>query len=133
RDATSSAVPDRLHLRTSRGSPGRQVSQDEGQPLTKTTTTRGRSKSITRPKRSSSSSSLKSNVSPVGKEGGIAKDARGIALLTLLYFIQGIPLGLAMGSIPFLLKKKLSYAEMATFSLSSYPYSLKLLWSPIVD
>lgn len=45
-----------------------------------------------------------------------------------------MPLGLAMGSVPFLLKRqKLSYAQLATFSLASYPYSLKLLWSPIVD
>lgn len=58
--------------------------------------------------------------------------------------LQGIPLGLSFGSIPFLLKSKLSYAELATFSLSAYPYSLKvkifstililkLLWSPVVD
>jgi hypothetical protein len=47
--------------------------------------------------------------------------------------LQGVPLGLAFGSIPFLLKSKLSYADLALFSLSSYPYSLKLLWSPFVD
>ena len=40
--------------------------------------------------------------------------------------LQGIPLGLSMGSVPFLLKKKLGYAELATFSLASYPYSLKV-------
>ena len=38
-----------------------------------------------------------------------------------------------LGSVPFLLKDHLSYSQLATFSLSSYPYSLKLLWSPIVD
>lgn len=37
------------------------------------------------------------------------------------------------GSVPFLLKEHLSYSQIATFALSSYPYSLKLLWSPIVD
>lgn len=37
------------------------------------------------------------------------------------------------GSVPFLLKEHLSYSQLATFALSSYPYSLKLLWSPIVD
>ena len=35
--------------------------------------------------------------------------------------------------MPFLLKEHLSYSQLATFALSSYPYSLKLLWSPIVD
>lgn len=41
--------------------------------------------------------------------------------------------GLTMGSIPFLLQSKASYTEIGIFSLSSYPYSLKLFWSPIVD
>jgi hypothetical protein len=45
-------------------------------------------------------------------------------------------MGLATGSVPFLLKGKdynLSYSALGVFSLASYPYSLKLLWSPIVD
>lgn len=61
------------------------------------------------------------------------QDQRNFLLLVLLYFLQGIPMGLAMGSVPFLLKNHMSYAEMATFSLASYPYSLKLFWSPFVD
>lgn len=44
-----------------------------------------------------------------------------------------LKLGLAMGSIPFLLREHLSYAQLGVFSLASYPYSLKLFWSPIVD
>lgn len=47
--------------------------------------------------------------------------------------LQGIPVGLAFGSIPYLLRAKLSYSQIGIFSLASYPYSLKLLWSPIVD
>jgi MFS transporter, PAT family, solute carrier family 33 (acetyl-CoA transportor), member 1 len=35
--------------------------------------------------------------------------------------------------MPFLLKNDLSYSQLAVFSLSAYPYSMKLLWSPIVD
>ncbi|KAI8929994.1 acetyl-coenzyme A transporter 1-domain-containing protein [Entophlyctis helioformis] len=61
------------------------------------------------------------------------KDLPNIALLVFLYLLQGVPLGLCMGSVPFLLKSKLGYSDLALFSLSSYPYSLKLLWSPIVD
>ncbi|KAK5998830.1 hypothetical protein PT974_01213 [Cladobotryum mycophilum] len=61
------------------------------------------------------------------------KDQRSFLLLVLLYFLQGIPMGLAMGSVPFLLKNHMSYGEIGTFSLASYPYSLKLLWSPFVD
>jgi MFS transporter, PAT family, solute carrier family 33 (acetyl-CoA transportor), member 1 len=60
-------------------------------------------------------------------------DQRNFILLVLLYFLQGVPMGLAMGSVPFLLKHKLSYGEIGVFSLASYPYSMKLLWSPIVD
>lgn len=48
-------------------------------------------------------------------------------------FLQGIPVGLAFGTMPFLLKARLSYSDIGIFSLATYPYSLKLLWSPIVD
>lgn len=61
------------------------------------------------------------------------QDKRNFLLLVLLYFLQGIPMGLAMGSVPFLLKSYFSYGQIGVFSLASYPYSLKLLWSPIVD
>ncbi|KAK5692158.1 hypothetical protein LTR97_011332 [Elasticomyces elasticus] len=61
------------------------------------------------------------------------QDRRNFLLLVLLYFLQGIPMGLAGGSVPFLLKQHLSYSQIGIYSLASYPYSLKLLWSPIVD
>ncbi|CEG65128.1 hypothetical protein RMATCC62417_01982 [Rhizopus microsporus] len=61
------------------------------------------------------------------------KDYGNFTLLVILYLLQGVPVGLCFGSIPFLLKAKLSYSQIAIFSLSSWPYSLKLLWSPIVD
>ncbi|KAH7104503.1 MFS general substrate transporter [Auriculariales sp. MPI-PUGE-AT-0066] len=53
-----------------------------------------------------------------------ARDKSGIALLIL---------GLSLGSIPFILRTKLSYSQLGVFALSAYPYSLKLLWSPVVD
>lgn len=72
-----------------------------------------------------------------GKSRGFSElpkqDQKNFLLLVLLYFLQGLPMGLAMGSVPFLLKEHVSYAQMGVFSLASYPYSLKLLWSPIVD
>lgn len=37
------------------------------------------------------------------------------------------------GSVPFILREHLSYSQLGVFALSNYPYSLKLLWSPIVD
>lgn len=60
-------------------------------------------------------------------------DKRNFGLLVLLYFLQGVPMGLAAGSVPFLLKPYMSYGALGVFSLASYPYSLKLLWSPVVD
>ena len=70
---------------------------------------------------------------PRRSQGLTKKDKRALALLIVLYCLQGIPLGLTMGSLPYLLQPKLSYSAIGTFSLAGYPYSLKLLWSPIVD
>jgi hypothetical protein len=66
--------------------------------------------------------------------GGLTeKDKKAMVLLVALYLLQGIPVGLAFGSIPYLLRSKLSYSQIGVFTLCTYPYSLKLLWSPIVD
>jgi hypothetical protein len=62
-----------------------------------------------------------------------SSDVQAIILLVILYFLQGIPVGLAFGTMPFLLKARLSYSDIGIFTLATYPYSLKLLWSPIVD
>ncbi|GAA6064383.1 hypothetical protein JCM10212_002916, partial [Sporobolomyces blumeae] len=71
---------------------------------------------------------------PPPQHGGLTpRDQRALALLVALYLLQGIPVGLAFGSIPFLLRSKLSYSQIGIFTLCTYPYSLKLLWSPIVD
>ncbi|KAH9015907.1 acetyl-coenzyme A transporter 1-domain-containing protein, partial [Lactarius hengduanensis] len=87
------------------------------------------------------------------------EDKKGIALLIVLYVIQGVPVRgtsastharhtdpgrnsgwrvrssdwLWVQTLPFLLRERLSYSKIAIFTLSSYPYSLKLLWSPFVD
>lgn len=60
-------------------------------------------------------------------------EGKNIALLFFLYLLQGIPLGLA-ASIPLLLQnRQVSYKEQAEFSFVYWPFSLKLLWAPIVD
>lgn len=61
------------------------------------------------------------------------RDRKAFCVLVVLYLLQGVPVGLAFGSVPFMLKAKLLYAQVGVFSLAAYPYSLKLLWSPIVD
>ncbi|XP_012302775.1 acetyl-coenzyme A transporter 1 isoform X1 [Aotus nancymaae] len=56
-----------------------------------------------------------------------------ILLLLFLYVLQGIPLGLA-GSIPLILQSRnVSYTDQAFFSFVFWPFSLKLLWAPLVD
>lgn len=46
-------------------------------------------------------------------------------------------MGIIFGTIPLMLRslgdESISYAAVGIFSLASYPYSLKVLWSPIVD
>ena len=84
-------------------------------------------------------------------------DRLNYALLVALYTLQGIPMGLS-ASIPFLIQQKLqalsaasvsaaassttdvvsaatqlSYQANAIFALCSWPFSLKLLWAPLVD
>lgn len=61
-------------------------------------------------------------------------DRHSIFLLITLYTAQGLPMGLAFGAIPFLLKEKgASYGDIAKFSFAGLPYSMKLLIAPIVD
>lgn len=60
-------------------------------------------------------------------------DRANIALLFFLYLLQGIPLGLS-AAVPMILQnRKVSYKQQAEFSFVHWPFSLKLLWAPIVD
>jgi hypothetical protein len=68
-----------------------------------------------------------------GGNGSIRKDLHNIILLIFLYTLQGIPLGLT-ASLPFILsERQVAYSDQAIFSLASWPFSLKLLWAPVVD
>ena len=63
----------------------------------------------------------------------MSKDKGSIMVLLLLYILQGIPLGLS-GSIPIILQTKMvGYRQQALFSLVTWPFTVKLLWAPIVD
>lgn len=65
--------------------------------------------------------------------GGIRGELGKVCLLLFLYVLQGIPLGLA-GSIPLIMQSKnVSYKDQAYFSFVFWPFSLKLLWAPLVD
>eukprot|EP00966_Prymnesium_polylepis_P259190 5986818-Prymnesium_polylepis.1 len=70
---------------------------------------------------------------PPPEASGLAGDYGAIALLMLLYTLQGIPMGLD-GSLPLLMaERKLSTAEQAIFSTVALPFAFKLLWAPLVD
>lgn len=74
-------------------------------------------------------SSSKSKVTLSNLKG----DYGNIAFLLLLYVLQGIPIGLS-SAVPLLLQnRKVSYSEQALFSFVTWPFSLKLLWAPVVD
>ena len=57
---------------------------------------------------------------------GIRRDLPQIVFLLLLYFLQGVPLGLS-ASIPLLLQKYgVSYTQQAVFTIAYYPFSFKV-------
>uniref|UniRef100_A0A1B6M8S9 Major facilitator superfamily (MFS) profile domain-containing protein n=1 Tax=Graphocephala atropunctata TaxID=36148 RepID=A0A1B6M8S9_9HEMI len=69
----------------------------------------------------------------VFRQQSLDGDRGNVALLLFLYMLQGIPLGLA-GAVPMLLQNKgVLYKDQALFSLVGWPFSIKLLWAPIVD
>ncbi len=55
------------------------------------------------------------------------------SLLIFLYFLQGLVIGLLLETIQLNLKSSFNYSEIGIYLLCSYPFSLKILWSPIVD
>ena len=56
-----------------------------------------------------------------------------ICLTLVLYILQGMNLGLT-GSIPlFLVYYGATWKDRGTFNFSFYPFSLKLLWAPLID
>ena len=60
-------------------------------------------------------------------------DRFNMIILILLYTLQGIPMGLH-SSLPLIMKERgVSYEGLSLFSLVSLPFSMKLLWAPLVD
>ena len=67
------------------------------------------------------------------KKSNWKKDQSNIIVLLFLYLLQGVPLGMA-GSIPLIIQTiGVSWSQQATFSFAFWPFSLKLLWAPLVD
>ncbi|XP_015365764.1 PREDICTED: acetyl-coenzyme A transporter 1-like [Diuraphis noxia] len=61
-------------------------------------------------------------------------DRLNLILLIILYTIQGFPIGVST-ALPLILqsKKMVTYDDQASFSMALWPYSIKLLWAPIID
>jgi len=60
-------------------------------------------------------------------------DKLNVLLLFFLYTLQGLPIGLSE-AIPLLLSNRnVAYEEQAKFNFVYYPFSMKLIWAPIVD
>lgn len=60
-------------------------------------------------------------------------DKLNVLLLLFLYTLQGLPIGLSE-AIPLLLSNRnVAYEEQAKFNFVYYPFSMKLIWAPIVD
>lgn len=57
------------------------------------------------------------------------------ALLTFLYFIQGIPYGLQTQFLPIYLYSKASFnaSQISFFKLLSFPWIFKFAWGPLID
>ena len=71
------------------------------------------------------------------KDNTMWKDLEGdklhVVVLLFLYILQGIPMGLK-DAIPLLLSNRnVSLKMQASYSISSYPFSLKIFWAPLVD
>ncbi|KAG5681680.1 hypothetical protein PVAND_011093 [Polypedilum vanderplanki] len=67
------------------------------------------------------------------EKSNLKGDRRNFAFLILLYVLQGVPQGISV-AIPILLQNRgVSYNDQAEFSISYFPFSMKLLWAPIVD
>ncbi|XP_050297241.1 acetyl-coenzyme A transporter 1 [Anthonomus grandis grandis] len=88
-----------------------------------------------KPKNKNNTASLMENgdVTNFHNKSDIRGDKMNILLLLFLYTLQGIPLGLS-AAIPMILQNRgASYKQQAEFSFVTWPFSLKLLWAPLVD
>jgi MFS transporter, PAT family, beta-lactamase induction signal transducer AmpG len=72
-----------------------------------------------------------SRASPSSAEGG---RATRLALLSVLYFAQGLPFGFQATALPVYLRASgVSVAAIGFLGLLSAPWMLKVLWAPLVD
>lgn len=69
----------------------------------------------------------------INEPSNLKGDYGNLAILFFLYLLQGIPIGLS-AAIPMLIQNRgANYKQQAEFSFALWPFSLKLLWAPLVD
>ena len=56
-----------------------------------------------------------------------------MVVLIIIYLLQAVPIGISSVMIIIMKQCDVSYSELSIFSLTSLPFSLKVLWAPIVD
>lgn len=86
---------------------------------------------LSQPKGGTATDNSNSNSSDEGPD--LTGDYGNVALLLLLYTLQGIPMGLTAAVSLVLSANNVSLTQQNMFALVSWPFSLKLLWAPIVD
>ena len=59
--------------------------------------------------------------------------ATSICLIFVLYLLQGINLGLTASMPFFLAARGATWKDHGTFNFAYYPFSLKLIWAPLID
>lgn len=59
--------------------------------------------------------------------------ASNICLIIVLYFLQGLNVGIAGSMRFFLASRGVSWKDQGTFNFAFYPFALKLLWAPLLD
>ena len=68
---------------------------------------------------------------------GMLKDLEGdklhVLLLFFLYLLQGLPQGLQVAISPLLAKRDIPLMKQAMFTIVNYPFSMKILWAPLID
>ncbi|XP_027840968.2 acetyl-coenzyme A transporter 1-like [Aphis gossypii] len=60
-------------------------------------------------------------------------DRLNVTLLVLFYMLQGVPIGISFAIRTYMQNMKVSYIQQAKFGMVDIPWSLKLLWAPLVD
>lgn len=59
--------------------------------------------------------------------------ALSVFLIVVLYFLQGMNLGLTACMPIFLATRGATWKDQGTFNFAYYPFSFKLLWAPLID